>query len=227
MKNKKINIAIDGYSSCGKSTLAKAIAKKMGYLFIDSGAMYRAITYYFIKKKLINALDIGNIDLVKELNNVDVQFIKNEVNSEYSIFLNGQNVNEEIRKMEVNQLVSKVASVKEVRQKLVLLQQNIGKNGGVVMDGRDIGSVVFPNAEVKFFLTADPKVRAQRRWLEIQEQNVSFEEVLKNVEERDYLDTSRKESPLIQVKDAIVIDNSNLNQNEQLELALQYIEKKL
>lgn len=223
----KINIAIDGYSSCGKITLAKALAEKLNYIFIDSGAMYRAITLYMIKKGLVakDYIDVNKI--ISSLDEIELHFENNLQNKKPEIILNNENVSNAIRSIEVNAFVSKIATIKEVRKKLVKLQQKIGKRGGVVMDGRDIGSVVFPDAEVKFFITADSLIRAKRRFIELNDNSITIDDVLMNLKERDFIDTTREESPLIQVSDAIVIDNSNLNQEQQLEIAFQITQKKL
>lgn len=222
----KITIAIDGYSSCGKSTLAKALAKEFNYIFIDTGAMYRAVTLFCFQKELVDINFIEEEKIKAILNEIDIHFEFNQESKKLEILLNGLNVEKDIRTMQISRLVSKIAAIKEVREKLVSEQRKIGKNGGVVMDGRDIGSVVFPNAELKLFLTADPLVRANRRFLEMNDPLISIDDVLKNLEERDYLDSNRKESPLTQTEDAIVIDNSNLSQNEQLELAKKLVLEK-
>ena len=219
---KKITIAIDGFSSCGKSTLAKAIAHDLGYIFIDSGAMYRAITLYCYKNKLVDENSIDEEKIIASLKDISIHFEFNSTTSKLEVTLNGENIEKEIRNLTISNLVSKVAAIKEVRQKLVSEQQKIGENGGIVMDGRDIGSVVFPNEELKFFVTADTEVRAHRRFLELNDASISLKEVAKNLKERDFLDSTRKESPLIQTDDAIVIDNSELTQEEQLLLALKY-----
>lgn len=222
----KITIAIDGYSSCGKSTLAKALAKEFSYIFIDTGAMYRAVTLFCFQKQLVDINFIEEEKIKVILPEIDIHFEFNHESKKLEILLNGTNVEKDIRTMQISRLVSKIAAIKEVREKLVSEQRKIGKNGGVVMDGRDIGSVVFPNAELKLFLTADPLVRANRRFLELNDPMISIDEVLKNLQERDYLDSNRKESPLTQTEDAIVIDNSNLSQNEQLELAKKLVLEK-
>lgn len=224
---KKINIAIDGYSSCGKSTLAKALAEKLSYIFIDTGAMYRAVTLFCMRKGLVSKEHLNIEGILNELDAINIHFELNSSTNRPEVFLNEENVEKEIRSIEVSSNVSQIATIKEVRQKLVALQQKMGENGGVVMDGRDIGSVVFPKAELKFFVTADPTIRAQRRYLEINDPTISLETIKQNLEERDCIDTTRKESPLIQVIDAIVIDNSHLNQEEQLTLALSYVNEKL
>ncbi len=225
----KITIAIDGFSSCGKSTLAKALAKKLNYVFIDSGAMYRGISLYCIENKISVDKEINEEVLIQHLPDIEIHFELNTENQSPELFLNGENVENKIRKIEVASIVSKVASIKEVRQKLVVLQQKMGELGGIVMDGRDIGSVVFPNAELKLFVTADPETRAQRRFLELQSknENVTLEEISFNLEERDRIDSTRKESPLRQANDAILLDNSNLNQEQQLELVYTMIKEKI
>ncbi len=221
---KKIIIAIDGHSSCGKSTLAKALGKALDYAYISTGDMYRAVTLYFIEQNL----DINEIGQVKKtLEEINLTF--KSLPEGNCIFLNGKNVSKEIRTMPVNQLVSPVSTIAEVRTEMVRQQQAMGLNKGIVMDGRDIGTVVFPNAELKIFLTADVDERARRRYVELIEKgmDVSFEEVKHNLEERDRIDSSRKESPLSKAADAITVDNTNLNHEEQLNLVLEMIEHKL
>lgn len=224
---KKITIAIDGYSSCGKSTMAKALAKELNYIFIDSGAMYRAITLFFFENGLIDENQIDKKNIIKTLPHINLRFEYNPLSQKPEIMLNDENVESKIRSYQISQLVSKIAVIKEVREKLVAEQRKLGEQGGVVMDGRDIGSVVFPNAEVKFFVTADPKIRAQRRFLELNDPKVSIDQILENLMERDRIDSTREESPLIQAEDAIIIDNSNMNQEEQLNLALGLINSKI
>ncbi len=225
----KITIAIDGFSSCGKSTLAKALAKKLNYIFIDSGAMYRGVSLFCIQNNLVENGKIKEDLLIKKLPSIEISFEKNEETQKPDLLLNGINVENIIRSIEVASIVSKVASIKEVREKLVIEQQKMGEEGGIVMDGRDIGTVVFPNAELKLFVTADPETRAQRRFIELTTKGdkVTVEEIRFNLEERDRIDSTRKESPLRQAKDAILIDNSNLTQEEQLELTLNLVKKKL
>jgi len=209
---KKINIAIDGHSSCGKSTLAKALAAKLHYLYIDSGAMYRAVTLYFLNK----GTDINNAEAVKaHLEEITISF-KNH-NGENRTLLNDADVSEEIRSMAINNFVSPVAAISSVRKKLVHQQQIIGSKKGVVMDGRDIGTVVFPDAEIKIFLTANIETRAQRRFDELRRKGnaVSLEEIKYNLAERDRIDSNRLDSPLKQAQDAILLDNSNLTPIEQ------------
>ncbi|WP_457616834.1 (d)CMP kinase [Lutibacter sp.] len=225
----KITIAIDGFSSTGKSTVAKQLAKKLGYVYVDTGAMYRAITLYAMEKGLISEEKFHKNELIQHLPEIALEFKFNDKKGFSEIYLNGKNVENKIRSMAVSNLVSKVAEVSEVRKKLVEQQQQIGKNKGVVMDGRDIGTVVFPDAELKLFMTASAETRAERRYKELinSNNNVTFEEVLKNVKFRDHLDSTRDDSPLIMADDAIKIDNSNMTQEEQfdkiLNLALQKI----
>ncbi len=219
-KTKKITIAIDGFSSCGKSTLAKALAKKINYIFIDSGAMYRGVSLYCIDNNLTIDNEINESLLIEHLPLIELSYKINENTLSPELILNGENVENKIRRIEVASIVSKVASIKEVRQKLVLEQQKMGEFGGIVMDGRDIGSVVFPTAELKLFITADPETRAQRRYKELKEKGdiVTLEEISVNLEERDRIDSTRKESPLRQTKDAILLDNSAFTPDEQLDI---------
>lgn len=222
MKN-KITIAIDGHSSCGKSTLAKDLARRLNYNYIDSGAMYRAVTLYALRKEISGV----NAHLIKQhLDNINIHFETNEQGLS-AVYLNNKNVESEIRMKHVAESVSRIAEIKEVRDKLVSEQRKLGKYGGIVMDGRDIGSVVFPNAELKFFITADIDVRTERRFSEMIEKGLSIskKEVESNLTLRDKIDSSRKESPLIKVKEAIEINNSNLSKEEQLELALKIVQK--
>ena len=229
MKKDKITIAIDGFSSCGKSTLAKALASELGYIFIDTGAMYRAVALYCFNQGWITTDGIDESSVVNNLDKISLHFERNLENSKLEIFLNNCNVEKEIRTLEISQLVSKIASIKQVRSKLVFEQQKMGENGGVVMDGRDIGSVVFPNAELKLFVTASPEIRVERRYKELllTEPTISKDAIKANLEERDYLDTTRTESPLIQTDDAILLDNSNLSQDEQLSVALNLVKERL
>ncbi len=223
--NKKINIAIDGYSSCGKSTLAKALAAKLGYVYIDTGAMYRAVTLYCIK----NNLNEKN-EIISNLSKINVLFKYNSRSEKSETYLNGKNIEREIREnTAVADRVSKISSIKEVRKKLVALQKELGKEKGVVMDGRDIGTVVFPNAELKIFMTANYKTRAKRRFDELKAKGVkiTLEEIMKNIEERDYEDTHRTEDPLRKAVDAVVLDNSDLNHQQQFEIALTLAEEKI
>lgn len=220
-------IAIDGYSSCGKSTLAKALAKILGLNFIDSGAMYRAVALYFLEINFdVTDTASYNAEVInKLLDNIQITFKIDPLTHQSIIYLNNENVENKIRSMIVSDNVSNVSSIKEVRQRMVALQQKMGTEGGLVMDGRDIGTAVFPHADVKIFMTADEKVRATRRMEELKGKgvNVTFDEVLKNIAQRDYLDTTRKENPLVKADDAIVLDNTNLNREEQLEFVLKLI----
>lgn len=220
---RKITIAIDGFSSTGKSTVAKQLAAYLGYIYVDTGAMYRAVTLFAIRQGCMKNKTFDAQKLIDNLDAIDLSF-KLEVNTNTAfIHLNGENVEKEIRSMEVSQWVSHVAEVSEVRKKLVELQQNMGKYKGIVMDGRDIGTVVFPEAELKIFMTADAKERAQRRYLEFQEigKSVSFEEIYTNVTERDHIDTTREDSPLVKADDAIEIDNTHTTIEDQFQTVLQ------
>ncbi len=219
----KITIAIDGFSSTGKSTVAKQLASNLGYVYVDSGAMYRAVTLYALNKGLIEEDDFNKEALIYQLEQIHLSFVFNEELGYAEIQLNRQNVEKEIRTLRVSSFVSQVAAVPEVRKKLVAIQKKLGEHKGVVMDGRDIGTVVFPNAELKLFMTASAEKRAERRYKELKERgdDITFEAVLKNVTERDHIDTTRKDSPLIKAKDAIEIDNSNLSLEEQYQKILQ------
>lgn len=222
----KITIAIDGYSSCGKSTIAKALAQRLNYSYIDTGAMYRAVTLYALRNGLIDAKrNIDNEALIKALKKIKVDFKFNTQSKVSETFLNDENVEHDIRSMEVSDNVSKVSTIHEVREKMVALQREMGKNKGVILDGRDIGTNVFPNAELKLFMTADNDIRAQRRLDEYSSKGQYFtlEEVKLNLNKRDYEDTHRKENPLTKAKDAIVLDNTDLNKEQQLEFVLKLI----
>lgn len=223
--SKKIIIAIDGHSSCGKSTVAKAIAQRLNYIFIDTGAMYRAVTLFALRNGFICNQELDRDALRSNLHFVSVEFRRNPINGHNDVWLNGDNVEEEIRKLTVSQFVSPVAAVAEVRHLLVAMQQKMGLSKGIVMDGRDIGTVVFPNAELKIFMTARPEVRAQRRFDELKQkgESVSYDEVLKNVIDRDYYDENREESPLRKAEDAFVLDNSDLSREEQLDWILEKV----
>ncbi len=220
---KKITIAIDGYSSTGKSTLAKQLAAALAYVYVDSGAMYRAITFFAMQNGYINSEAFDKQTLINSLPSIQLHFEFNAELGFAEMFLNGVNVEKEIRTLNVSNFVSKIAEVSEVRAKLVEQQQAMGKGKGIVMDGRDIGTVVFPNAELKIFMTASPETRAQRRFEELQAKgdSVSYDEVLKNVQERDYIDTHRTDSPLVIADNAIEIDNSHLTREEQFAAVLE------
>ncbi|PIX32823.1 MAG: cytidylate kinase [Bacteroidetes bacterium CG_4_8_14_3_um_filter_31_14] len=218
-------IAIDGYSSCGKSTMAKAIASLLGYTYIDSGAMYRAVTLYCIRYGIIKNSNV-NIKLLKQnLNTIDIRFLQNNLTNESETWLNGENVEDEIRKQEVASCVSIVSKIPEVRKKLVSIQRKIGENKKIVMDGRDIGTVVFPEADLKIFMTANQIIRAKRRLLEMNEKGMltTINEVVENIKQRDYIDENRDVSPLRKADDAIVLDNSNMTREEQLDWVMQKI----
>jgi cytidylate kinase len=221
----KITIAIDGFSSTGKSTLAKQLAKQLGYIYVDTGAMYRAVAFFAMQNNLISSDSFNKVELVNQLKNIVLEFKFNSDLGFAEMYLNGQNVEKEIRTIEVSGFVSKVAEISEVRSKLVEQQQEMGKNKAIVMDGRDIGTVVFPDAELKVFMTASAATRAQRRYDELLQKgdSVSYDEVLKNVEERDYIDTHREDSPLVMASDAVEIDNSYLNREEQFEVVLDLV----
>ena len=217
-------ITIDGWSSCGKSTLAKQMAKTLGYVYIDSGAMYRAITLYFLR----NSIDIFNKKMVENaLGNISIEFEHNVKSNQSEILLNGENVEYLIRDMIIAEKVSDVAALKEVREFAVAQQQQLGKKKAIVMDGRDIGTTVFPKAELKIFMTADITVRVERRFKEMFEKNpnVTIEEVKNNLELRDYIDSNREVSPLRKADDAVILDNTNLTMMEQLEFALHLLDK--
>lgn len=217
-------ITIDGWSSCGKSTLAKQMAKTLGYVYIDSGAMYRAITLYFLR----NSIDIFNKKMVENaLGNISIEFEHNVKSNQSEILLNGENVEYLIRDMIIAEKVSDVAALKEVREFAVAQQQQLGKKKAIVMDGRDIGTTVFPKAELKIFMTADITVRVERRFKEMFEKNpnVTIEEVKSNLELRDYIDSNREVSPLRKADDAVILDNTNLTMMEQLEFALHLLDK--
>lgn len=226
---KKITIAIDGFSSCGKSTLAKAMAKELGYVFIDTGAMYRAVSLFALRNNFIVNKEIDVYSLVKNLSQIALHFELNPNTNLPEIVLNGENVEKEIRSIEVSSFVSRIAEIREVRSKLIQEQQKMGASGGVVMDGRDVGSVVLPNAELKLFITCDPLVRAQRRFQEMKQSNssITLKEIQQNLEERDYIDTHRALDPLIQVEDAVLIDNTHLTPAEQLKIALELVQERL
>ena len=216
---KKITIAIDGFSSTGKSTVAKQLAKALGYVYVDSGAMYRAVALYAMQNGIITKDHFNIQKLVSELDTLTINFIYNESVGFAEVYLNGLNVESQVRTLDVSQWVSQVAEISEVRKMLVLQQKQMGQEKGVVMDGRDIGTVVFPDAELKLFMTASAETRAKRRYKELLErkEDVSYEDVLENVETRDLIDSTRDDSPLLKADDAIEIDNSNLSLNTQFE----------
>lgn len=213
----KIVIAIDGFSSTGKSTIAKQLAKGLGYIYVDTGAMYRAVTLFAMQNEFISQEEFKVNDFVMQLHNIDINFKYNSDLEFSEVYLNGSNVEKEIRTLEVSSFVSQVAAIPEVRYQLVKQQQKMGEGKGVVMDGRDIGTVVFPDAELKIFITASADTRAQRRYDELisRGDDVTYEAVLRNVQERDYIDSNRADSPLVKAEDAIEIDNSHLNLEEQ------------
>lgn len=219
---KNLVIAIDGYSSCGKSTLAKALAKKLGFIYVDSGAMYRAVTLYFLR----NNINISDDNQVADaLKHIELNFHSRDYESH--ITLNGEEVSDEIRLMPVSENVSEVSAHKIVRHEMVKQQQRMGKSKNIVMDGRDIGTTVFPDAPLKFFMTADPKIRAERRFKELENKGnnqTTLEEVFENLAHRDFADTTRKESPLVRAEDAIILDNTDLTQEEQLAFAIERVE---
>ncbi|PIP54079.1 MAG: cytidylate kinase [Bacteroidetes bacterium CG23_combo_of_CG06-09_8_20_14_all_32_9] len=222
---KNLIIAVDGYSSSGKSTLAKGIATMLGYIYIDSGAMYRAVTLYCIRYGIIQN-SVVNMELLnKNLNFIDIKFQLNSLTGKNETWLNGENVEDEIRNSEVASNVSIISKIPEVRKKLVAIQQKIGENKRIVMDGRDIGTVVFPNAEVKIFMTANQLIRAQRRLLEMNEKGIkiSLNDVVENIKQRDFIDENREVSPLRKADDAILLDNSNMTRDEQLVWIMQKI----
>ncbi len=221
-------IAIDGFSSCGKSTVAKQLARHLGYIYVDTGAMYRAVTLFCMRNHLID--NDGNVSadaLESVINTIDIKFTCDKPTAKNTTWLNGENVEDEIRRIEVSDKVSYVSRIGFVRSRMVSLQQQMGVQGGIVMDGRDIGTVVFPNADLKIFMTASPEVRAQRRYDELtaKGETVTFSQILENVNQRDYLDQHREIAPLRQADDAKVLDNSNLTREEQFALILQMVEE--
>jgi cytidylate kinase len=220
-------IAIDGHSSCGKSSFAKAIAKELGYLYVDSGAMYRAITLFALRKGFINNGKVDTVAIEEQLSNIKLDFRFNSKASVYETFLDEENIEKAIRSMEVSEYVSEVSKIKAVRTWLVGLQRKLGEIKGIVMDGRDIGTVVFPNAEIKLFMTASLEVRAERRFKELQEKGipVTMQDVVENLSQRDYTDQNRSESPLRRANDAIVLDNSNMTPDQQMEWFNKLLEK--
>ena len=229
MENKKINIAIDGFSSCGKSTLAKLLANKLQYSYVDTGAMYRSFTLYLLNNGLIKDGKTSERAIKSSLEEVFITFKYNSKTDSSDTYLNGVNVEKEIRSPEISRLVSGISKIKEVRQKLIASQKEIGKEKGVVMDGRDIGTAVLPNAEIKFFMDADLDIRTQRRFDELKYKGfeMSFDQVKENLLERDHNDTHRKENPLVKAEDAITLDNSELTIDELLEMSVKIVEKVL
>ena len=222
-----ITIAIDGFSSTGKSTVAKQLAKYLGYVYVDSGAMYRAVTLYAMQKGLIDVNNFNKEALINELPNIKIEFKFNNSLGFAEVYLNENNVEKYIRTLKVSSFVSRIAEISQVRQKLVEQQQKMGENKGVVMDGRDIGTVVFPDAELKLFMIASAETRAERRYKELVENGelINYNDVLNNVKERDYIDSNRKDSPLVKAKSAIEIDNSNMSLKEQFDKIIQLVEK--
>lgn len=227
--NKKIIIAIDGFSSTGKSTIAKALAKELNYIYVDTGAMYRAVTLYAMQHNYINSDSFNTTLLINDLDKIKLSFTFNEALGFAEMYLNNTNVEKEIRTIEVSKLVSKVAAISEVRKKLVSEQQEMGKEKGIVMDGRDIGTVVFPDAELKLFMTASADKRAKRRYKELIDRGdkVNYEEILHNVQERDRIDSTREDSPLIKTEEAIEFDNSDMGLKEQFERVMSLVKDRL
>ena len=224
----KITIAIDGYSSCGKSTLAKTLAKSIDYSYVDTGAMYRCVTLYAIENGIIKNDQVDKESLVGQLDDISISFQHSEQSKESDAYLNGVNVEETIRGMDISNHVSQISIIKEVREKMVAMQQKMGKETGVIMEGRDIGTVVFPDAELKVFMTASIGVRVKRRYDEMQAKglHVSVDDVKENVLSRDYEDTHRKHSPLVEADDAVVLDNSDLSEEDQLNFMLKLVEER-
>jgi cytidylate kinase len=227
--NRKITIAIDGFSSTGKSTIAKELAKQLGYIYVDTGAMYRAVTLYAMQNKMVGDSFLNKEALLGDIEKISLSFAFNEKLGFAEMYLNGVLVEKEIRTLEVSKLVSKVSAISEVRKKLVAEQQLMGANKGIVMDGRDIGTVVFPEAELKLFMTASPDKRAIRRYKELIERGdkVQYNEILENVVERDRLDSTRKDSPLVKATDAIEFDNSDMGLKEQFERIYSLVEQRV
>lgn len=229
--DKKIILAIDGYSSSGKSTIAKEIAKKLNYKYIDSGAMYRAVTLFAIRNKIIDTKthEVNTLKLQELIDQVHINFKYNPEKERQETFLNEENIEDEIREMEVSENVSFISKIALVRERMVAFQQEMGSEKGIVMDGRDIGTVVFPNAELKIFMNAKAEVRAQRRFLELQEKNleVSYEEILENVKKRDHIDETRDESPLKKAHDAVELDNSEMDREQQLNWIVDLVKERI
>ncbi|MFB0905327.1 MAG: (d)CMP kinase [Nonlabens sp.] len=225
--SKKITIAIDGHSSTGKSTAAKQLAVKLQYVYVDTGAMYRAVSYYALSHKLIESGILDSKKLVESLSDVKISFKYNKETDSADVYLDNENIEKQIRTLEISSIVSKVAEISEVRAQLVEQQKAMGAKKGIVMDGRDIGSVVFPDAELKVFMTAVPEVRAQRRYAELLEtgEDVSLDQVLKNVVERDHIDSTREDSPLVQLPEAKLLDTSDMSREEQFELLVSWAQE--
>lgn len=223
-KNQSIIIAIDGYSSCGKSTVAKSLAKHLAYSFIDTGAMYRAVTLHMVRNKVPYS-EVGSVE--SALERIDIRFVHNPEKKASDTYLNGECVEDEIRQMAVSSQVSNYAAIRAVRVAMVKQQQAMGNQGGVILDGRDIGTVVFPNAQLKIFMTASPQIRAQRRFDELRSkgQQVNLEEVMENLKERDHIDSTREESPLRQAEDARILDNSHMTMDEQLDFVINWVKE--
>ncbi|MCW3788046.1 (d)CMP kinase [Plebeiibacterium sediminum] len=228
IKKSKLVIAIDGYSSCGKSTVAKDLAKLLNIIFIDSGAMYRCVTLYALENGMINSDKIDEDKLKSALNNISISFKFEAATKTNETYLNGELVESKIRSLEVSSHVSSISAIGFVRKKMVELQQKMGETESIVMDGRDIGTVVFPNADLKLFMTASPEIRAERRFKEFQEknENISFDEVLENVKSRDHIDETREESPLKKADDAVVLDNGKIGKEEQLNFIVEELKKR-
>ena len=225
---RRITIAIDGYSSCGKSTIAKGLAKKLGYAYIDSGAMYRAVTLYCLQTNIIRNGKFSKTEVAGAMSKINLEFKINPETQMSEMFLNGKSAEKEIREMNVSNFVSPISAIKGVREKISVLQRNFGREKGIVMDGRDIGTNIFPDAELKIFMTADENIRADRRWKELSAKglNVSMDEIKKNIAARDYEDTHREHNPLRKADDALVLDNSSLTLEEQLQIAVTWAAKK-
>jgi CMP/dCMP kinase len=225
---KQLIIAIDGYSSCGKSTFARSIAKMLNYIYIDSGAMYRAVTLYCLKRNFVGSRGLNEEAIISEINEINIDFVYNPDIQEYETFLNSENVEKEIRSMEVSAYVSRISQIHEVRSHMVELQRQIGSHKGIVMDGRDIGTVVFPDADLKIFMTASIDIRAKRRFDELKQKGITaeFEEIKNNIIARDIADENRDISPLRRADDAIILDNSRMSVNDQMVWIEKIIEKK-
>jgi cytidylate kinase len=226
---RKITIAIDGHSSTGKSTAARELARVLSYVYVDTGAMYRAVSYFVLHNNLLEEGRLNAEKLVEQLKAISISFNYNSLTQNADVYLNGKNIETEIRTLEVSSIVSKVAEISEVREKLVEQQKKMGQDKGIVMDGRDIGSVVFPDAELKVFMTAAPQIRATRRYDELLEigDTISYDEVLKNVLERDYIDSHREDSPLIQTTDALLLDTSHMTRAQQLQQLVNWVGERI